>query len=113
MTRSPNLQADSSAPLPHSHSHPHSHSAESRRKLINRLSRIEGHVRGVKTMINEDRACPEVLIQLAAIRGAIDRVSRAVLDDHLSECLTRAAQDGSIEAEVEELKQALDRFLPG
>ncbi|MEM9770172.1 MAG: metal-sensing transcriptional repressor [Cyanobacteria bacterium P01_D01_bin.73] len=97
----------------HGHDHSHSHSEESRRKLINRLSRIEGHVRGVKTMITEDRACPEVLIQLAAIRGAIDRVSRAILDDHMSECLTRAAHEGNIESEIDELKQALDRFLPG
>ncbi|MEM9246225.1 MAG: metal-sensing transcriptional repressor [Cyanobacteria bacterium P01_F01_bin.153] len=97
----------------HDHGHGHSHSEESRRKLINRLSRIEGHVRGVKTMITEDRACPEVLIQLAAIRGAIDRVSRAILDDHMSECLTRAAHEGNIEAEIDGLKQALDRFLPG
>lgn len=116
MTLSPNVQAKSksdSPASPHSHGHGHTHSTESRRKLINRLSRIEGHVRGVKTMISEDRACPEVLIQLAAIRGAIDRVSRAVLDDHLSECLTRAAQEGNMAEEIEELKQALDRFLPG
>lgn len=70
-------------------------------------------MRGVKTMITENRPCPEVLIQLAAIRGAVDRVSRAILDEHLSECLTRAAHDGSIEEEIAELKQALDRFLPG
>lgn len=95
----------------HSH-HGHIHSEESQKKIINRLSRIEGHVRGIKNMISEGRDCPEVLIQVAAIRGALDRVARLILDEHLSECITRAAKDGSIDQEIEALKSALDRFLP-
>ncbi|MGF1478875.1 MAG: metal-sensing transcriptional repressor [Cyanophyceae cyanobacterium] len=91
---------------------PHVHSEESLRQITNRLSRIEGHVRGIKTMVAESRPCPEVLVQLAAVRGAIDRVARVILDEHLSECITRAAQEGNIEEEVQELKSALDRFLP-
>lgn len=93
------------------HSHPHVHSPASRKQIINRLSRIEGHIRGIKTMVQENRSCPEVLIQLAAIRGAVDRTARIILDEHLSECITRAVQEGNIEAEIEELKTALDRFL--
>lgn len=96
----------------HTHHHGHIHSEESQRKIINRLSRIEGHVRGIKTMITEGRDCPEVLIQVAAIRGALDRVARLILDEHLSECITRAAEEGSIEEEITALKSALDRFLP-
>ena len=95
----------------HSHSHPHVHSEESLRKVINRLSRIEGHIRGVKTMVSENRPCPEVLIQVAALRGALDRVARLILDDHMNECITRAADEGNIEQELAELKAALDRFL--
>ncbi|MDJ0713025.1 MAG: metal-sensing transcriptional repressor [Prochloraceae cyanobacterium] len=91
---------------------PHIHSEESSRKIINRLSRIEGHIRGVKTMVSEDRPCPEVLVQIAAIRGALDRVARIILDEHLSECITRASNEGNIETEIEHLKAALDRFLP-
>lgn len=94
------------------HVHPHVHSEESLRKIVNRLSRIEGHIRGIKMMVQESRACPDVLIQLAAVRGALDRVSRMILDEHLTECIARAAQEGNIEAEIEELKAALDRFLP-
>jgi DNA-binding FrmR family transcriptional regulator len=89
----------------------HIHSEESLRKIINRLSRIEGHIRGIKTMVAEGRPCPEVLIQIAAIRGAVDRVARIILDEHLSECITRAAHEGDIEVEIEQLKTALDRFL--
>jgi CsoR family transcriptional regulator, copper-sensing transcriptional repressor len=102
-----------------SHSHtgetggmPHVHSEDSLRQIINRLSRIEGHIRGIKTMVAQSRPCPEVLIQIAAVRGAVDRVARIILDEHLSECVTRAAQEGNIDEEMAQLKAALDRFLP-
>jgi DNA-binding FrmR family transcriptional regulator len=92
--------------------HKHVHSEASLKQIINRLSRIEGHIRGVKTMVAESRPCPEVLVQIAAVKGAIDRVSRLILDEHLTECVARAAKEGNIEAEMEQLKSALDRFLP-
>lgn len=95
----------------HYHSHPHVHSEASLRKVVNRLSRIEGHIRGIKTMVQENRPCPEVLVQIAAVKGAVDRVARLILDEHLSDCITRAAQEGNIETEIEELKAALDRFI--
>jgi DNA-binding FrmR family transcriptional regulator len=77
--------------------HPHVHSEESLRSIVNRLSRIEGHVRGIKTMVQESRPCPDVLVQIAAVRGALDRVARLVLDEHLTECIARAAKEGNIE----------------
>lgn len=92
--------------------HRHVHDEESLRRIVNRLSRIEGHIRGIKTMVQESRPCPEVLVQVAAVRGALDRVARIILDEHLTQCIARAAQEGNIEAEIEELKAALDRFLP-
>lgn len=92
--------------------HPHVHSEESLRRIVNRLSRVEGHIRGIKMMVQESRPCPDVLVQIAAVRGALDRVSRIILDEHLTECIARAAKEGNIEAEIEELKTALDRFLP-
>jgi DNA-binding FrmR family transcriptional regulator len=99
---------------PHPHEsigHPHVHSEESLRRVTNRLARIEGHIRGIKTMVNESRPCPDILIQIAAVRGALDRVARLILDEHLTQCIARAAQEGNIEVEIEELKSALDRFL--
>lgn len=92
--------------------HHHVHSEESLRRIVNRLSRIEGHIRGIKSMVQESRSCPDVLVQIAAVRGALDRVSRMILDEHLTDCIGRAAKEGNIEAEIEELKAALDRFLP-
>jgi len=95
----------------HGSAHTHVHSEESLRAIVNRLSRIEGHIRGIKTMVQENRDCPEVLTQIAAVRGALDRVARMILDEHLTECIARAAQVGNLEDEIEELKKALDRFL--
>ncbi len=95
----------------HSYSADHVHSEASQKRIINRLSRIEGHLRGIKTMVQDDRPCPDVLIQIAAVRGGLDRVARIILDEHLSECITRAVDEGNIEAEVAALKAALDRFI--
>ncbi|MBN3959550.1 metal-sensitive transcriptional regulator [Nostoc sp. NMS8] len=92
--------------------HPHIHSEESLRRIVNRLSRIEGHVRGIKAMVQQSTPCPDVLLQIAAVRGALDRVARIVLDEHLTECIARAAQEGNIDVEIKQLKAALDRFLP-
>ncbi|MDJ0775395.1 MAG: metal-sensitive transcriptional regulator [Mastigocoleus sp. MO_167.B18] len=94
------------------HTHAHIHSEESLRRIVNRLSRIEGHVRGIKTMVQQSSPCPDVLLQIAAVRGALDRVARIVLDEHLTECIARAVDEGNIEVEINELKAALDRFLP-
>lgn len=106
-----NNNAIASTPDQHQHIG-HVHDEQSLKKIINRLSRIEGHIRGIKTMVQESRPCPEVLIQIAAVRGAIASVGRIILDEHLEECLTRAAKEGNIEVEIKELKAALDRFLP-
>ncbi len=92
--------------------HPHVHDPDSLRSIVNRLSRIEGHIRGIKTMVQESRPCPDVLVQIAAVRGALDRVARVILDEHLTECISRAAEVGNIDDEIAELKAALDRFLP-
>lgn len=94
-----------------SHVHPHVHSEDSLRRIVNRLSRVEGHIRGIKAMVQENRSCPDVLVQVAAVRGALDRIARIILDEHLTQCIARAAKEGEIESEIEELKAALDRFL--
>lgn len=90
----------------------HVHDPESLQRLLNRFARIEGHLRGIKSMIQEGRPCPDVLVQIAAVRGALNRVARVILDEHLSECILRATEEGNIDEEVAQLKVALDRFLP-
>lgn len=63
------------------------HSHKKTKAVVNRLSRIEGHVRSIKDMVASGRECTEVLIQIAAVRSAINKVGKVVLEDHLENCL--------------------------
>ena len=63
---------------------------EGRRRVLNRLKSIEGHVRGVQKMVEEDRYCIDIIRQTGAIQAAIERVNGAILDNHLQTCVTTA-----------------------
>ena len=81
------------------------------KNIINRLSRIEGHVRSIKEMVDSGKHCADILMQIAAIRSAIDKVGRILLEDHIENCLVNSVQEGDIEEQLVELKKALDRFI--
>ena len=66
-------------------------------KLLNRLSRIEGQVRGVARMVGEDRYCIDVLTQIRAVRAALSRVETELLKDHLNHCIVGAIEGGDPE----------------
>ena len=87
-----------------------SHHAQ-RKQVVNRLARIEGHVRAIKRMAEEERACTDLLVQLAAVGSAVEQVSRIVLADHVESCLRGAAASGAADEEWTSLKEALDRFI--
>lgn len=87
----------------------HGYSAE-REALLKRLRRIEGQVRGVGRMVEEDRYCLDILTQLAAIRAAVDRVALGVVGDHVTHCVVHAREDER-DARAEELVTALGRFV--
>lgn len=70
---------------------------EGRPKLLNRLRRVEGQVRGVARMIEDDRYCVDVLTQLRAIRAALVRVETTILSDHLDQCIESAIVSGDKE----------------
>lgn len=92
--------------------HPHATNPHTQTKaVLNRLSRIEGHVRAIKEMVREGRDCPDVLIQLAAVRSALDQAARVVLADHMENCVRGAAHNGHWEEEWSALRKALDCFL--
>ncbi len=82
-----------------------------RKKVIDRLSRIEGHIRGVKKMIEDDRDCPDLLHQIAAIKAAINKVGVLILEDHIESCMVDAVREGSVEDYVEELKAAIAKLI--
>ena len=76
-----------------------------------RLARIEGQVRGIQRMVDEDRYCIDVLTQVAAIKAALDKVALALLDDHVSHCVVDAVREGTGEQKVKELTAAIGRYL--
>ncbi|MBQ0041027.1 MAG: metal-sensing transcriptional repressor [Clostridiales bacterium] len=92
------------------HSHTHTHSHENKKAVLNRMSRIIGHMQSVKNMVEDDRDCSDVLIQLSAINSAVQSVSRVILKEHLSTCIIDAVKEGDYES-VEELNNAIDKFM--
>ena len=80
-------------------------------KVLDRLARIEGHVRAVRRMIQADRGCDEVMIQLAAVRSAVDRVSRVVLKDHIRSCVAGRPAGPALARVLSGLDRALDNFF--
>ena len=94
----------------HSHGHGHTHTHENTRAVLNRLSRAIGHLQSVKRMVEEGRDCSEVLIQIAAVRSAIDNTGKLILQDHLKHCIIDAAREGDQQA-IDELNQAIEKFM--
>jgi CsoR family transcriptional regulator, copper-sensing transcriptional repressor len=99
-------QATNTGEITHDH-HPHTQ----RESVLKRLARIEGHVRAVKRMVEEDTSCPEVLVQIAAVRAALNGVGRLILEDHMQGCMIKAAQEGDFEEAFRDLKKSLDQFI--
>ena len=85
-------------------------SEEQKKKLLNRLSRLEGQVRGVRKMIENDAYCNDVLIQTAAISAAVNAFSREVLRSHLHSCVIRDIREGKDEV-ADELMETLERMM--
>jgi CsoR family transcriptional regulator, copper-sensing transcriptional repressor len=81
--------------------------------IAKRLHRIEGQVRGVERMVEEDRYCIDVLTQISAVSRALDALSRKILDEHVRHCVAGAiasGDEGAAAAKAEELLAAVERF---
>ena len=96
--------------IAHSHGHGHVHVHESQKAVLNRLSRAIGHLEKVKRMVEEGHDCSEVLIQLAAVRSALDSTGKVILKDHLRHCIVDAVAQGDLTA-VDDLCEAIDKFV--
>jgi DNA-binding FrmR family transcriptional regulator len=81
-----------------------------RKKVIDRLSRIEGHIRGIKKMVEDDRDCPDLLHQIAAVKAALKKTGELILEDHIESCLVDAVKEGSTEEYVKNLKEAISKL---
>ena len=100
----------------HSHTHTHSHEGEhihhhdhkQTKAVVNRLSRAIGHLESVKHMVEDGRDCTEVLVQVAAVRSALNSTAKIILKDHIEHCIA-GVESG--DHALEELNEAIDKFI--
>ena len=88
------------------HEHPHHQTQQ----VLNRISRAAGHLNAIGRMIEEGRDCSDVLIQLAAVRSAINNVGKIIISDHMEHCVAQALEQGDRSA-LERFSAALETFL--
>lgn len=92
----------------HEHNIPHVH--ENKKAVINRISKAIGHLESIKKMVEDDRDCSEVLIQLSAVKSAINNTGKVILKDHLEHCIVSAVENKNFE-ELEQFQKAIDQFM--
>lgn len=90
----------------HSHTYGHEHPHTQTKAVVNRLSRAIGHLESVKRMVESGRDCTEVLVQLAAVRSALNNTAKVILKDHIEHCLSEAETD-----QLQALNEAIDKFM--
>ena len=98
----------------HIHTHecgiPHGHVHENQKAVVNRLARAIGHLEKVKRMVEAGEDCTEVLVQLAAVRSALDNTGKVILKDHIRHCMVDAVAAGD-EAAIDDLCGAIEKFM--
>ncbi len=90
----------------HKHTHTHKHTKE----VTNRLAKAIGHLQKVKQMVEDGEDCSDVLIQLAAVKSALNNTGKVILKDHLDHCVVHAVEEGNTEM-LEEFNNAIDKFI--
>ena len=102
----------------HSHEHHHIHGItrshghihENQKAVVNRLARAIGHLEKVKRMVEEGYDCSEVLVQLAAVRSAIDNTGKVILQEHMRHCMVEAVSEGDHDA-IDDLCKAIEKYM--
>lgn len=78
----------------HHHNHSYVHDPKEKRRQINRLSRVIGHLEYVKKMIENDEDCAAVLMQISATKSALNGLGKEIINEHISHCITHAVEEG-------------------
>ncbi|MGX6591367.1 metal-sensitive transcriptional regulator [Cetobacterium ceti] len=86
-------------------------SAAQKKKLNSRMNRIEGQIRGIKKMIEEDVYCDEILNQLSSVKAALNGVGKQILEAHMKKCVVREIKNGNEEKVIEELLYTLGKMM--
>ncbi|WP_042354266.1 metal-sensing transcriptional repressor [Bacillus rubiinfantis] len=93
------------------HDHPSQpRTRDEKQAIINRLKRIEGQVRGIQKMVEEDRYCVDILVQISAIQAALKNVGFTITERHLNHCVSDAIKHGEGKETIEELMNVLKQF---
>ena len=106
MSEKENSKAQIEQNLSHTHTHSHEHTKE----VSNRLARAIGHLQKVKQMVENGDDCSDVLIQLAAVKSALNNTGKVILKDHLDHCIVHAVEKGDT-AMLDEFNNAIDKFV--
>ena len=85
-------------------------SEEERKKLINRLNRIEGQIRGIRAMVERDAYCPDILVQSAAVNAAVNAFNKDLIAGHIHHCVVRDVREGNEEV-IDELVLTLQKLM--
>ncbi len=85
-------------------------SEEERKKLIHRLNRIEGQIRGIRGMVEKDAYCTDILIQSAAVNAAVNAFNKDLIANHIRGCVTRDIREGKDEV-IDELVETLQKLM--
>ena len=89
--------------------HKHRQAAEEK-DLLNRLNRIEGQIRGIKSMVEDERYCVDILKQVSAVQAALNSFNKVLLSSHIKSCVVEQIQDGNLEA-VDELCMTIQKVM--
>ena len=84
--------------------------ADTKAKILGRLRRIEGQVQGIHRMVEEDKYCVDILLQLTAVEGAVEQVQRLLLGRHIESCVADAIRSGSTRDRQKKVDELLDVF---
>lgn len=108
--------ANTDYPNAHEHAHEsggtsgHSHTHTNTKTVINRMNRAIGHMEAVRNMVEDGRDCSEVLIQIAAVKSAINNIGKLILQDHIRHCVVDAVEQGDEQC-LADLEDAINKFI--
>ena len=80
------------------------------KKIQTRLSRIEGQIRGISTMVDKDMPCEDILIQISAAKTALHKVGQIILEGHLQHCISDSIKNGEQDVAIKKLSKAIEQF---
>jgi DNA-binding FrmR family transcriptional regulator len=88
----------------------HNHKHENTKAVVNRLSRAIGHLESVKNMVENGRDCSDILIQIAAVKSAVNNIGKIILQDHINTCVVNAVETGDTKV-IEDLNNAIGKYI--